>query len=167
MNEELTWKVRHEVAVRGSRQKAPAKACFYWKKDGQLVRSAEFTQPELEVEIERWSAAGADITQFVLALKLLALSRGSKPARNEQRSIERSRESAQSLAAQRETRRDVVRKDRGRDGGKAGAKSELRPAQKAQRPAKTESAPHQALQPQPKQKRPPKRQTGQKQASSI
>jgi hypothetical protein len=67
-----------------------------------------------------------------------------KPARNEQRFIERSRESTQSLAAQRETRRDVVRKDRGRDGDKAGAKSELRPPQNAQRPAKTETAPHRA-----------------------
>jgi hypothetical protein len=77
MNEELTWKVSHEAAGHGSRQNAPAKACFYWKKDGQLVRSTEFTQSELEVECERLSAAGTDITQFVLALKLLAISRGS------------------------------------------------------------------------------------------
>src|SRR5712691_11654290 len=77
MYEELTWKVRHEADGRGSRRKAPAKACFYWEKDGQLVRSAEFTQSELEVECERLSAAGRDMTQFVLALKLLALSRGS------------------------------------------------------------------------------------------
>jgi hypothetical protein len=40
-------------------------------------RSAEFTQSELELEIERLSAAGTDLTQFVLALKLLDLSRGS------------------------------------------------------------------------------------------
>src|SRR6267378_4533718 len=46
------------------------------KKDGQLVRSAEFTQSELELEIERLSGAGEDTTQFVLALKMLALSRG-------------------------------------------------------------------------------------------
>jgi hypothetical protein len=71
MNEELTWKVMHG---RRSRQKAPPKACFYWKRDGQLVRSAEFTQSELEVEIERLSE---DMTQFVLALKRLALSPGS------------------------------------------------------------------------------------------
>jgi hypothetical protein len=77
MNEELTWKVRPEADGRGSRQKAAAKACFYWKKDGQLVRSAEFTQLELEVECERLCAAGTDMTQFVLALKLLALSRDS------------------------------------------------------------------------------------------
>jgi len=38
------------------------------------VRSAEFTQSELEVEIERLYA---DVTQFVIALKMLALSRGS------------------------------------------------------------------------------------------
>jgi len=75
MNEELTWKFRQEAEGRGSRQKALAKACFYWRKDGQLVRSAEFTQSELEVECERLSAAGGDMTQFVLALKLLALSR--------------------------------------------------------------------------------------------
>jgi hypothetical protein len=74
MNEELTWNVRNEAEGRGSRQKASPKACFYWKRDGQLVRSAEFTQSELEVEIERLSA---DMTQFVLALKMLALSRGS------------------------------------------------------------------------------------------
>jgi hypothetical protein len=72
MNEELIWKVRH--AGRGSQQEAPAKACFYWKRDGQLVRSVEFTQSELEVEIERLSA---DVNQFVIALKMLALSRGS------------------------------------------------------------------------------------------
>jgi hypothetical protein len=77
MNEELTWQVRREVAGNGSRQEAPAKACFYWKRDGRLVRSAQFTQSELEVEIERLSAAGTDMTQFVLALKLLALSPGS------------------------------------------------------------------------------------------
>jgi hypothetical protein len=40
------------------------------------VRSAQFTQSELEVEIERLSAAGRDVTQFVLALKKLALSPG-------------------------------------------------------------------------------------------
>jgi hypothetical protein len=73
MNEELTWKVRDEADGSGSRQKAPPKACFYWKRDGQLVRSAEFTQSELEVEIERLNT---DMTQFVLALKMLALSRG-------------------------------------------------------------------------------------------
>jgi hypothetical protein len=63
VDEELTWKVRH------------AKACFYWKRDGRLVRSAQFTQSELEVEIERLSAAGKDITQLALALKKLALPR--------------------------------------------------------------------------------------------
>ena len=73
VDEELTWQVRDEVDERGSRQKAPPKACFYWKRDGQLVRSAEFTQSELEVEIERLNA---DVTQFVIALKMLALSRG-------------------------------------------------------------------------------------------
>ncbi len=77
MDEELTWKVEHE-AGRGPREKAPAKAYFYWKKkDGQLVRSAEFTQPELEAEIERLSGAGEDTTEFVLALKMLAISRGA------------------------------------------------------------------------------------------
>ncbi len=74
VDEELTWQVRDEADERGSRQKAPPKACFYWKRDGQLVRSAEFTQSELEVEVEQLSA---DMTQFVLALKMLALSRGS------------------------------------------------------------------------------------------
>jgi len=73
MNEELTWKVRDEAGGRESQQKAPLKAYFYWKRDGQLVRSAEFTQSELEVEIERLNT---DVTQFVLALKMLALSRG-------------------------------------------------------------------------------------------
>ena len=73
MNEELIWNVRHEAAGRGS-QEAPAKACFYWKRDGQLVRSAQFTQSELEVEIERLYA---DVAQFVSALKMLALSRGT------------------------------------------------------------------------------------------
>jgi len=41
------------------------------------VRCADFTQAELEVEIERLSAAREDPMQFVLALKKLALSRGS------------------------------------------------------------------------------------------
>ena len=77
VNEKLTWKVRQEAAGNGSRQKAPAKAHFYWKRHGRLVRSAQFTQSELEVEVERLSAAGTNLTQFVLALKLLALSRGS------------------------------------------------------------------------------------------
>jgi hypothetical protein len=76
MNEDLTWEVRYEAAERESRQKALAKACFYWKKDGQLLRSAEFTQSELEVECERLCEIGADLTQFVLALKQLALSTG-------------------------------------------------------------------------------------------
>jgi hypothetical protein len=77
VGEKLTWKVRQEAAGRESRQEAQAKAHFYWKRDGQLVRSAEFTQSELEVEVERLSAAGTNLTQFVTALKLLALSRGS------------------------------------------------------------------------------------------
>ena len=76
MNEDLTWELRYEAAGREARRKAPAKACFYWKKDGQLMRSAEFTQSELEVEIERLYS---DVTQFVLALKMLALSRGPLP----------------------------------------------------------------------------------------
>ena len=77
MDEELTWKVEDE-AGQGPREKSPPKAYFYWKKkNGQLVRSAEFTQSELEVEIERLSGAGEDTTQFVLALKMLALSRGA------------------------------------------------------------------------------------------
>jgi len=67
MDEELIWKVRRN---------GPAKACFYWKRDGHLVRSAEFTQSELEVEIEGLSESGEELTQFVLALKMLALSRG-------------------------------------------------------------------------------------------
>ena len=80
MKEELTWQVRDEVDERGSRQKAPPKACFYWKRDGQLVRSAEFTQSELEAECERLSKAGSDITQFALAL--LALSNSSAETEN-------------------------------------------------------------------------------------
>ena len=80
MNEDLTWEVRYEAAGRESRQKALAKACFYWKKDGQLTRSAEFTQSELEVECERLSEAGEDITQFALAL--LALSSSSADTGN-------------------------------------------------------------------------------------
>jgi hypothetical protein len=72
MSEELSWQVRDDADERGSRQKTPPRACFYWKRDGQLVRSAEFTQAELEAEIERLNA---DVTQFVIALKMLALSR--------------------------------------------------------------------------------------------
>jgi hypothetical protein len=76
VDEELTWKVGHEAAGHGSLGKAPPKAYFYWsKRDGHLVRSAEFTQPELEAEIERLNAAEEEIAQFVRALKLLALSR--------------------------------------------------------------------------------------------
>ena len=75
MNEELTWQVRDAADERGSRQKTSPRACFYWKRDGQLVRSAEFTQSELEAEIERLSG---DMAQFVIALKMLALSRGSR-----------------------------------------------------------------------------------------
>jgi len=70
-DEQLTWKVRHEAGL-------PLKAYFYWKKkNGRLVRSADFTQPELEVEIERLIEHGEDPTQFVLALKKLARSPGS------------------------------------------------------------------------------------------
>jgi len=78
VDEELTWKVGHEPE-REPREKALPKAYFYWKKkNGQLVRSAEFTQSELEAEIERLSGAGEDTTEFVLALKMLALSRGAR-----------------------------------------------------------------------------------------
>ena len=70
-DEQLTWKVRHETGL-------PLKAYFYWtKKNGRLVRSAEFTQPELEVEVERLIAHGEDPTQFVRALEKLARSRSS------------------------------------------------------------------------------------------
>jgi hypothetical protein len=68
--EQLTWTLRHEAGL-------PLKAYFYWKKkDGRLVGSAEFTQSELEVEVERRIEHGEDPTQFVLALKKLARSRG-------------------------------------------------------------------------------------------
>ena len=78
MDEELTWKVGHEPEHE-PREKVLPKAYFYWKKkNGQLVRSAEFTQSELEAEIERLSGAGEDTTEFVLALKMLALSRGAR-----------------------------------------------------------------------------------------
>jgi len=71
-DEQLTWKVRHEAGL-------PLKAYFHWKKkDGRLVRSAEFAQSELEVEVERRIEHGEDPTQFVLALKKLARSRGSQ-----------------------------------------------------------------------------------------
>jgi len=73
MNEDLNWEIRYEAAGRDSLQKAPATACFYWKKDGRLVRSAEFTQSELEVECERLCEAGRDVTQFARALRYLAL----------------------------------------------------------------------------------------------
>ncbi len=76
VDEELTWKVGHEPGQE-PREKARPKAYFYWKKkNGQLVRSAEFTQSELEVECERLSETGTDLTQFVLALKQLALPTG-------------------------------------------------------------------------------------------
>jgi len=81
MNEDLTWELRHEAKGRKSRRETPAKARFYWKKDGQVVRSAEFTQSELEAECERLSEAGKDITQFALAL--LALSTSAGPAGSE------------------------------------------------------------------------------------
>jgi len=71
-DEQLSWEVSHEPGL-------PLKAYFYWKKKhGRLVRSAEFTQLELEVEIERLIEHGEDPTQFVLALKKLARSRGSR-----------------------------------------------------------------------------------------
>ena len=71
-DERLSWEVSHEAGL-------PLKAYFYWKKkDGRLVRSAEFTQSELEVEVERLIEHGEDPTQFVLALKKLAGSRGSR-----------------------------------------------------------------------------------------
>jgi hypothetical protein len=41
------------------------------------VRSSEFTQSELEVEVERRIEHGEDPTQFVRALEKLARSRGS------------------------------------------------------------------------------------------
>jgi len=70
-DEQLTWKVRHEAGL-------PLKAYFYWKKkNGRLVRSADFTQLELEVEIERLIEHGEDPTQFVRALQKLARSPGS------------------------------------------------------------------------------------------
>jgi len=80
MDEELAWEIRHEAAGRESGQGALVKALFYWKKDGQVVRSAEFTQSELEVECERLSEAGRDITQFALAL--LALTSSSAEREN-------------------------------------------------------------------------------------
>jgi len=68
----LTWEVRREAGL-------PLKAYFYWKKkNGRLVRSADFTQSELEVEIERLIEHGEDPTQFVRALQKLARSGGSR-----------------------------------------------------------------------------------------
>jgi len=80
MDEELAWEVRREASRSEPRQGALVKARFYWRKDGQVVRSAEFTQSELEVECERLNEAGRDITQFALAL--LALTRSSAETEN-------------------------------------------------------------------------------------
>jgi len=70
-DEQLSWEVSHEAGL-------PLKAYFYWKKkNGRLVRSSEFTQSELEVEVERLIEHGGDPTQFVRALEKLARSRSS------------------------------------------------------------------------------------------
>lgn len=71
-DEKLTWEVRREAGL-------PLKAYFYWKKkNGRLVRSADFTQSELEAEIERLIEHGEDPIQFVRALQKLARSGGSR-----------------------------------------------------------------------------------------
>jgi hypothetical protein len=71
MNEELSWHIGKDAVGQESLDRPPYKAYFYWKREGRIVRSAEFTREALETEITRLKNAGEDTTQFELALREL------------------------------------------------------------------------------------------------
>lgn len=52
-------------------KRAGWKAYFYWKKNGQIIKSAVFDKDQLKAEIDRLKAEGADTTEYEKAYNKL------------------------------------------------------------------------------------------------
>jgi len=77
MTLKLTWNIGQEAAAQGSLTGKPHKAFFWWTQDGQIVKSEDFTAPELEKEIGRLRSRGEDVTEFEVALTRLRKLEGT------------------------------------------------------------------------------------------
>jgi hypothetical protein len=72
VEEEIAWHIGKDASDQERIDVPPYKAYFYWKREGQIIRSAEYTESELRAEIERLRSAGKDVAPFELALKRLS-----------------------------------------------------------------------------------------------
>lgn len=68
---ELVWHIGKEGLTSTNLETPPFKAFFTWLRDGQIERTADFTQSELEAEIERFRGVGDDSAPFEAAVKQL------------------------------------------------------------------------------------------------
>lgn len=70
MKDEISWHIGNDEE-NGRVDTSPVKAYFYWRKDGKVVRSSEFTKNELLIEIDRLRTEGSDSSVFEEALRKL------------------------------------------------------------------------------------------------
>ena len=68
MHYELTWHIGKEDAPL---DQPPYRAYFYWKRGGEIVRSADYSTLELEAEVQRLKQCGTDTAPFEEALRRL------------------------------------------------------------------------------------------------
>jgi hypothetical protein len=68
MHEELTWHVGKDQTPL---DKPPYRAYFFWKRGGQIVRSADYSVQELEAEIGKLKRSGEDTAPIAQALERL------------------------------------------------------------------------------------------------
>lgn len=71
MDEEITWHIGSEAVGDERLDRQPLRAYFYWKCGRDIVRSANFTREELELEISRRKNVGEDVIAFESALRML------------------------------------------------------------------------------------------------
>lgn len=68
MNDEICWHIGKDEPPL---DKPPHRAYFYWKKNGQILRSESYSESELQNEIRRRQDFGETISDFVEALQAL------------------------------------------------------------------------------------------------
>ena len=73
MDEQMSWHIGKEGAGNERIDQPPHKAYFYWKKDGKIIDSAEYTEQELVEELERRRSTGQPLADFEEALRRLRL----------------------------------------------------------------------------------------------
>ena len=69
MKEELSWHIGKEGSGQECVDIPSYRAYFDWKREGRIIRSAEYTKAELQAEIQHRQREGEGLTEFELALK--------------------------------------------------------------------------------------------------